>query len=311
MKPPTNVEPNKIHGQYESLNKTKNKSVKRYPHARLAKKKGKVPIGRPVTQMEALTVINAEPLVRSTREFIHLPTCPREFRAAAPAPYLKNSCRPQDLQAILAVTGQTARERKRFPTHRLFTDQQMMVVQDELRAPLRTDRVTHFSMRPPELLFVNNCVDYIRWFERESVCPLFNPSEALKFLHSALNTSEEKSMWLDGFNYQVGVCRGALRPLYEFAKEQLEYVPPVNARKGLCVPNPRTVRLLGKLVWMFEDYQQTAQYIYTRSTQQEFENLSTIFVSSTNVRKFPVVWWTPIYPRRKTAFLVQILLCMG
>jgi len=228
-------------------------------------------MGRTVTQMEALTVINAEPLVRSTREFIHLPTCPiRElFRAAAPAPYLKNSCCSQDLQAILAVTGQTARERKHFPPHRLFTDQQVMVIRDELRAPLRTDRVTHFSMRPPELLFVDNCIEYIRWFERESVCPLFNPSKALEYLKSStLDRKEENYFWLDGFNYKITVRRAALRPLYELAIERLQNARPhASQRTGLRLPTPGTVRLLGKLVWMIEGYQPTAQYVYTRRTQ--------------------------------------------
>jgi hypothetical protein len=161
MKPPTSTEPNTIHAQHESLNNTKIKGVKRHHSELLTAKRGKVPVGRPVAQMEALAAMNAEPLVRSAREFIHLPACPREHRAAAPAPCLKNSCQTQDLQAILAVTGQTACERKPFPQHRLFADQQVMVTRDELRAPLRTDRVTHFSMRPHELLFVDNCIEHV------------------------------------------------------------------------------------------------------------------------------------------------------
>ena len=311
MKPPTKTEPDIIHGQYESLNNTKIKSVKRYHNERLAARKGKVPMGRPVTQMEALTVINAEPLVRSTREFIHLPTCPREFRAAAPAPYLKSSCRPQDLQAILAVTGQVARERKRFPPHRLFTSQQMMVIQDELRAPLRTDRVTHFSMRPPELLFVDNCVEYIRWFERESVCPLFNPTKALEYLKCALDRREENCIWLDGFNYKITVRQPALRPLYELAKKSIQNTSRTNRTIGIRFATPGMVHLLGKLVWMIEGYQPTAQYVYTRTIQEKFKILTAMFIHKKKNRKLPIVWWTPIYPRRKTAFLVQILLCMG
>jgi hypothetical protein len=313
MKPPTSTEPNTIHGQYELLNNTKIKSVKRYHNERLAAKRGKVPMGRPVTQMEALTVINAEPLVRSTREFIHLPTCPREFRAAAPAPYLKSSCHPQDLQAVLAITGQTAREQKHFPPHCLFTEHQLMVIRDELRAPLKTDRVTHFSMRPPELLFVDNCVEYIRWFERESVCPLFNPTKALEYLKSALDKDKENCIWLDGFNYKITIRRAALCPLYELAKERIQNNPD-NTNQGtglLRLPTLAIVRLLGKLVWMIEGYQSTKQYVYTRRTQEEFKNLTAMFVCKRKSRKLPIVWWTLIYPRRKTMFLVQILLCMG
>jgi predicted GIY-YIG superfamily endonuclease len=312
MKPPTSTEPNTIHGQYESLNNTKIKSVKKYHDERLAAKRGKVPMGRPVTQMEALTVINAEPLVSSTREFIHLSTCPREFRAAAPAPYLKNSCRPQDLQAILAVTGQTARERKSFPSHRLFTDHQLMVIRDELRAPLQTDRITHFSMRPPELRFVDNCVEYIRWFERKDVCPLFNPDKALDYLKSALNKDEANSTWLDGFNYKITVRQAAIRPLYELAQKRMRNVSRANQNTTeMRLPTLGTIRLLGKLLWMIEGYQSTAQYVYTRRTQEEHASLTAMFVSKKSSRKLPIVWWTPIYPRRKTAFLIQILLCMG
>ena len=36
-----------------------------------------------------------------------------------------------------------------------------------------------------------------------------------------------------------------------------------------------------------------------------------MFIYKKNSRKLPIVWWDLIYPRRKTAFLVQILLCMG
>jgi hypothetical protein len=86
LKPPTSIEPEKIRGEYESLNNTKIKSVKRHHDQRLASRRTKVPIGRPVTQMEALTVINGEPLVRSTRIFIHLPTCPREFTPSTGPP---------------------------------------------------------------------------------------------------------------------------------------------------------------------------------------------------------------------------------
>jgi predicted GIY-YIG superfamily endonuclease len=130
-------------------------------------------------------------------------------------------------------------------------------------------------------------------------------------LESALDKDKENCIWLDGFNYKITIRRAALRPLYELAKERLQNNPDTSQATGLRLPTLATVRLLGKLVWMIEGYQSTAQYVYTRRTQQEFEILTAMFVCKRKTRKLPVIWWTPIYPRRKTAFLVQILLCMG
>jgi hypothetical protein len=153
--------------------------------------------------MEALTVIQGDALVSSTREFQFLPTCPREFRAATPSPYLKASCRPQDMQAVHAVTGQTVRSLLKFPPQRMFTKRQIEVIQDELAAPLRTDQITYFSMRPPDLLFVDNVTLYTQWFVRKAVCPLFDPQKSMNYLVQNLHLSLAKSQWLDGFNYQV------------------------------------------------------------------------------------------------------------
>lgn len=56
MKAPTAIAPDKIRGEFDSLNNTKIGSVKKHHEKRLAAKRGKFPVGRPVTQMEALTV---------------------------------------------------------------------------------------------------------------------------------------------------------------------------------------------------------------------------------------------------------------
>ena len=306
------MEPNVIPGQVESLNNTKITSVNKFHKERLQNKRVKVPTGRPLTQMEALTVINAENLIQTTIHFIHMPTCPRELRSAADAPYLRSSCRPQDLQAVLAVTGQTARKRKNFPSNRLFTNQQITVIQDELRAPLQTDKITIFSMRPPELLFVDNCIDYLQWFERTSVCPLFNPKDALLYLKDALHNNEEESTWLDGFNNKITVRQAAVRTLFEYAKTRIgNDTASDNQRTYLRFASRATVELLSKLVWMLDNFPSHTQHVYTRTTFDAMVILKNRFVSLKVTRKLPIVWWTPIHPRRRTAFLIHIMLCKG
>jgi hypothetical protein len=152
MKPPNAAAPKTVKGDLESLHNTKIASVKIFNEKKCRQTKHQVPMGRPITQMEALTVLQGQNLVTSTRMFLGLPTCPREYRAACPTTYLRVAkLRPDDLQAMLAVTGQTAREQKHFPSGRLFTASQLTVIRDELDTPFKTDLVIYFSMRPPEL----------------------------------------------------------------------------------------------------------------------------------------------------------------
>ena len=87
LKGPTKYSPAKFYAEHESFGNTKIASVKHY-HGRkhtqdesTTAKKGKKqhyspPVRRPVTQMEALTVIQGDALVSSTRKFLFVPTCP-------------------------------------------------------------------------------------------------------------------------------------------------------------------------------------------------------------------------------------------
>ena len=51
-----------------------------------------------------------------------------------------------------------------FPNHRPFTPGQKIVLESVNKTPFSTDKVTVFSIRPPELLFVNKLKLYYRWF---------------------------------------------------------------------------------------------------------------------------------------------------
>jgi hypothetical protein len=49
----------------------------------------------------------------------------------------------------------------------------------------------------------------------------------------------------------------------------------------------------------------------TRRSPEELERLTEVFMHQKEQRHLPIIWWTPVYPRRKTAFLIQLLLCEG
>lgn len=309
--PPSATAPDKAKAEVEVLNNTKIASVKHHNEKKHKEEKKKRPqvVGRPLTQMEALAVIQQQNLVTTNRLFLHLPVCPREYRAATYSRYIKAArLRPADLQAILAVTGQTMRLELRFPGSRLFTPAQLNVIRDELEAPLKTDLITHFSMRPPELLFVDNPIEYTRWFVRKSVCPLFDPEKSLTFLKTNLHLRIDKCMWLDGFNYQILLRVNAIRSCLDLLRSRSSLTGrPSGMQPGII---RRLVSLLEKIDQLHLVQTQGSRQLTTQE-YNEWTALSSRFLYMRKDRHLPVVWWTPVLPRRKTAFLIQMLLCNG
>ena len=72
-------EPNSVHAVVESLKNTKITGNKINAEKRKSKLKN---TARILTQMECLTVVLGSCLVTSTEQFVHMPTSPREYRAA-------------------------------------------------------------------------------------------------------------------------------------------------------------------------------------------------------------------------------------
>jgi predicted GIY-YIG superfamily endonuclease len=313
FRPPTPANPNTFRAEHHSLNNTKIASVRHFQSSKRKEmtKNDKLPSGRPITHMEALTVIHGTPLVTSSRVFIHMPTSAREYRAALAISYVPSSkVRPQDLQAFLAVTGQTIRKQLKFPPNRLFTNSQILVIQDELEAPLRTDQTTYFSMRPPELRFIMEQIWYLKWFERFPACPLFDPSKNMVYLKTKLSLDIPSCEWLDGFNYKMKIRRNALLPCYEYALS----CPTGRFGAGTAGNKLKKsiVHLFQRLLYLYKIFDlKTTPRRMTIALKHDWEQVQSRFLSDYKGRHLPVIWSTPVYPRRRTAFLIHVLLGKG
>jgi predicted GIY-YIG superfamily endonuclease len=296
-----------MRGDFHSLHNTKISSVNF--QARKLKEKTKIH-GRPLTQMECLTVIDRIPLVTSTVKFIHMPTASREYRAAVDMNYIRTTCcRPQDMQAVLACTGQTARDSiTGFPQCRKFSNFQLSVIKDELLSPLSTDATTLFSMRPPELRFVMEQHKYMKWFEHQSVTPLLDPEKSLEYCMSHLSKDLNKSEWLNGFNSRVVLRRGAIGLLLEYARN----TSPVDF--GTSSMKREMVAFLRRLWTLHNAFDLGITILRTAtitSNEEEYNFLSEHFLSKSKSLSLPIIWHTPIYPRQKNRFLIHLLLIMG
>lgn len=296
-----------VNGEYTALHNTKITSWKRL--AEKTKNKTRHGHGRALTQMECLTVIQGDSLVTSTIQFIRMPTCAREYRAAVFNRVMGSGRRPHDIQAMMAVTGQTARaEIPSFPASRLFTTFQLTVIQDELRAPLSTDVTTYFSMRPPELRFIRQQKYYLRWFERQTVTPLFDPQSSLQYVKTHIKGRLEESEWLDGFNTKLRLRRGAIG-------EVLFYAQKANASHfGSNVRKQETLALLLKIQRLYNIFVTRTVSIRLPAllrAQKDFKDIEKRFLSEKSSEALPIIWHTPVYPKNRNRFMVHLLLAMG
>jgi predicted GIY-YIG superfamily endonuclease len=307
LKPQQKHDPGVAHATYESLGNTKITSNK----IRANSKKETIGThGRALTQMECLTVIEGSDLVTSTEAFIHVPTSPREYRPAVFSKHVHSGMRIQDEVAILAVTGQTVRtqEIRHYPQYRLFSNDQMTVIRDELQAPLSTDAVTIFSIRPPELLFVQEIRLYLRWFVRIHVVPVFDPVKSLAYLKKNLDVDLIKCQWLDGLNCKILLRRGAID---EFLKYAQDCQPSTFGGAGAKNKMVRLLLLIHRLHGIFDLGVSVHRSRTTETSRNQYQFLCKTFLSPLTSLKLPTVWWTPVYPKTRGRFLVQILLLFG
>ena len=242
--------------------------------------------------METLTVIFGTPLVYSTREFIHYPTVPREYHTCFFREHIKTTSRPQDLLTLQGVTGQIIRQQLNFPNYRCFSTYQITVIEDELSSPLTIDRLTIFSIRPPELRFVRNQSYYLTWFERTECMQLFNSNQNMSYMKTNLSIRISKCQWIDGLNNQILLCTPALELCLEYSKKVDDiYFGGPSAKKNI-------VTLLQRLWYLYQVIVlQTKSSRVRNCTFCEWKTLSNKFLYDCGKRSLPVPWFTSSYPK--------------
>ena len=183
----------------------------------------------------------------------------------------------------------------------------MEVIRDELDSPLNTDLITIFSMRPPELRFVDNPAEYVQWFLRSPVCPLFNAEKSETYLTANLAFDMFQSKWLDGFNYHVQIRDGELHNVCRHAQQR---IAEEHLDRTFRIPSESVMQLLSFL-------KNKTTTLTAGADAQILLPLEALTIQSFIARRrtcskiSPVIWWSPVNPRRKVPFLVHLLLLYG
>ena len=106
------------------------------------------------------------PYVVTNIDFVSVPSVPLEYRGGR---HLKHKRQKPQCDVSHETSSVTRRDTLHFPSSRQLTSSQTVVENDVLQSDFTIDRVTMFSLRPPELLFVRTLKQYFSWFVREVI----------------------------------------------------------------------------------------------------------------------------------------------
>ena len=154
-----------------------------------------------VSQTEYLWWLLKLPVVITNIEFIHVPSISLANRGG------KFYRKPRSYVLPSGSDGTALSERQflLFPQHNCFTNRQKTQIQDASQSNFSNDKVTLFSIRPPELLFVHKLKDYFAFFVRDK--------KRIRSNKVIPTLSHVPRPWIDGSNSEIKLRSSALHEL--------------------------------------------------------------------------------------------------
>ena len=170
--------------------------------------------------MEMWQVMLGYPQVHTDMVFENVTTLPLEQRAGVEckshSDFMEDLC--EDGSEMLSISYQIRAE-KRFPIWRQHRDEELLILQGLFKSSISVDKITKFSVRPPELRdLVKNVGNYYRWFYVK------NERMNRDHVETALELSLDSCMWVDGLQNQVYLRTKAIPEM----KEYLNYLDVSN-----------------------------------------------------------------------------------
>ena len=278
------------------------------------KKTGNKPVGRNISLNEMYHVMLGYAEVHTDMEFISIQTCPLELRAAVERTYKKkngnndqnndqdrNNNDVQDgAYAGGAIMSQIVREEKEFPPQRLHTETECLMLQSAVNSTFSIDKITKFSIRPPELRnIVRNPCNYFRWFRIE---PSVIADDVIRDDDTTLNIDIFQSCWIDGLQHPVRVRKKAL-------PEVIKYIDHVHQPLDECTTN--MVTIFKKMHYLLSLEEETA-------VDHNDEDIAFLDFATSNwlfdckkSKHLPIPVTSQIKPTMGPRFILHIMLTLG
>ena len=123
----------------------------------------------------------------------------------------------RDLNASNLFPGYMIRKEKNIP--RQYDQYQEVTYLDAINTPGSIDKVTIFSLRPPELVFIRYLSWYFTFFIREPYIGTFQDNSGFKFENmNIIQVNYENCEWIDALGYRIKVRSRAVPIILEYLK---------------------------------------------------------------------------------------------
>lgn len=157
---------------------------------------------RTLSLTEAVWWILNFPYVKLCSEYIHINTGFKQDRGGI-VKHETQRVRP----GVIAeeVPGYIARQALQFPRERQFSDSQRLTILDSMTSNITPDKISIFSSRPPELMFLQTLKDYFECVVRSAVPKSRIPrdDQGLGVQQALLRADVPDCPWIDGFDKEV------------------------------------------------------------------------------------------------------------
>lgn len=173
------------------------------------KYESKYPQGRCISHMEMLHVMLKYPEVITNLSFVTIQTMPLEFRSGMGLDQTVIQPSPDGAQS--GSVSDDIRKAKMLDDWRQHTVNDLRIYEDLKLSKASVDKITIFSLRPPEFRVIFNKPGlYFRWFS------ISKKKIKGDDMNEKITDSLFTSLWIDCFNHQVFVRRKALNEIMSY-----------------------------------------------------------------------------------------------
>ena len=176
--------------------------------------------GRCISHFEMIHQMLKYPDVKTNMRFVTIQTIPLEMRTGIAIEKYRQA---EDGAHIGSITNDM-RMSLELEEWRQMIDNEVMIVMDLKMSNVSADKISIFSLRPPELRQLMNQVGvYFRWFHISK--KTLKGDEIMEMT----NQDIRKSAWIDGLQHQVFVRRKALREVIDYCDSLEEESNPISS----------------------------------------------------------------------------------
>lgn len=269
---------------------------------REAKRDAKRPQGHAIAMFEQLHILLKYPEVVSNLRFVTVPTVALEMRSKVEIRLDRvNGRQTQDAAYVTPepVTLRKTMFESSEILYRMHSEHEERIVSDLYLSSSSVDRITQFSVRPPELRQVFNLVgDYFRWFYIEEKTKLSGDK-----LRKAIDLNLCKTAFVDGLQRVVKVRTKAFG-------EISEYLDKLESNDNVLGDSEREiVSLFRKIISAHESRHNSNSR--SRSDREFLKHIDKNVLYLNEDELLPVPVFSLINPTQGYRFLLHVLLSLG